>query len=159
MASSAGSRVSPASEHHPDPDGERNAEVLVDAERGQQQAQQGEDHRSPRRGDRLADAGERVGDGVVRRSAGSQLLTNPEDEEQAVVRPRPEHEDDEQQLRELGDLQAVGAESADETVGDDERECRRDEGDQGREDRAEDEEQQHDDEKDREVLDAVAGRR
>ena len=43
-------------QHHADPDGERHAEVLVEAERREQKAQEGEDHRPAGSGDRLADA-------------------------------------------------------------------------------------------------------
>ena len=65
-----------------------------------------------------------------RLEARAEAFPDPEDEEQPVVGPRPEDEDDEEQLGDLGDLEPVGAELADERarqLQDDRRRQQRDE--------------------------------
>ena len=117
MASSAGSRVRPASSITDDADGQRDAEVVVDAEAGQGEGQQGDHHGGRRGGDRLAHPGHRVATASFGSLAVEQLLAHPEDEEQAVVGPRPQQQDDQQDLGEEGDLEAVGPQGADEGAG------------------------------------------
>ena len=92
------------------------------------------------------------------RQAGSEALSDPEHEEQPVVGPGPEDEHDQEQLGDLGDLEPVGAELADERARQLQDERRGQQGDQRRQQRAEDEQQQHDDEQDRQQLGLVAGR-
>ena len=80
------------------------------------------------------------------------LLAHPEHEEQAVVGPGSKHEDDQQQLGDLRDLQTVRAELADQPRRDQQRETGRQQRDQRRQQRAEDHQQQQDDEDEREGL-------
>jgi hypothetical protein len=89
---------------------------VVEPEAGQQQAQQRQDHRPRRPGDRLADPGEGADDRLLLPRASAQFLAEPVDEEQAIVGARPEHQYDQQSLRHRGDLQAVRPESRDELL-------------------------------------------
>ena len=63
-------------------------------------------------------------DRFVGAGAAADLLAHAEHEEQAVVGPGPEHEDDQQQLGDLRDLQPVGAELADQPRRDGQRRAR-----------------------------------
>ena len=145
-ASSAGSSVSPAEQHGADADGQRDAELGVDLEGGDEQGQQGGDDGEGGERDGLTDPRDRRTHRVLRIRPATQVLADAEDQEQAVVGARAEHQHDQQQLSELRDLQARVRRLADQRPGDGHGEECRDQRDQRREQRPEDQQQQNQDE-------------
>jgi len=129
----------------------------IQPEDRQQQGEQRGDDGGRGEGDRFADAGEGIGDRVVRRPAGPQFLPHPEDQEQAVVGARAQGQDEHHGLGERGHLQAGLARLGDHRPGELGNEHGRGDGQQRRQDRAEHHQQQGQDEQDRQVL-AEVGR-
>jgi hypothetical protein len=119
-------------------------------------ASSGDDGRGGER-DRFSDPGKRTHDRIVRRPAVAQLLSHPEDEEEAVVRARAERQDDQQDPGERRHLESGLARRADHRPGQlgDHHGGR--EREQRGQDRAEDDEHQREDEHDGQVLADVSG--
>ena len=92
------------------------------------------------------------------RQARPQAFPDAEHEEQPVVGPGSEDENDQQQLGDLRDLETVRAELADERAGKLQDDRGGQQGDERRQHGTEDEQQQHDDEQDRQQLGLVARR-
>ena len=134
---------------HGDPDGQRRAESLVEAEGGDDHGRQGGDDGESREGDRLAHLGEREGHRVVVREAPADLLADAEDEEEAVVGAGPEHHHHQQDRGEVGDLDADVGRRGDERLGGDQGDARGQQGHERGEQGPEGEEEQEQDEHDR----------
>jgi hypothetical protein len=78
----------------------------------------------------LADPGHRVAHGVLGLRSVAQVLPDAEHQEQAVVRARAEDQHDQEQLSELGDLEARVRRLADQRPGDGDRQERGEQRDQ-----------------------------
>ena len=142
----------PGQDHQRDPDGQRHGQAVIDAEGGEQQAEQGGDDRSRGEHDRLAHPLDAALDGLVMAEPAPAFLPHPEDQEQPVVGPRPQHEHDEQQLGDARDPDPETRHLGHHGLGGEQHEH----GGQQRRDRsqrrAEHREQDHDDKQDRQVL-------
>jgi hypothetical protein len=88
--------------------------------------------------------------------AGAQFLTDPEYQEKAIVGAGAEHEDDQQELGQRGDLEPVVCGLGDERAGNKNRENGGSNSRQRQRQRPEDQHKQRDNEHDRQVLDLVA---
>jgi hypothetical protein len=148
-----GEQREPGQQHHPDADRQRDPQVGVELEGGCQQGQQRRDDGGGGERDRLADPFHGRDHRMLAVLPGAQVLPYPEDEKQAVVRARAEHQHDQQDLGQRRHLQPVMRGLGHERTGDGDREEGGDERDQRREQRAEDQQQQPDDEDDRQQLD------
>ncbi len=146
----------PSQQHQRYGDGQRGAEAGVEPEGGQHQGKQRGDDGGGGEGDRPADTGESVRDGIVGSAAGAELLSHPEDQEQAVIRAGAEGEDKQQDLGERRHLQPRLARLCDHRTGELGDQNGRGQGQQRRQQRAEHDEQQQQDERDRQVLAEVA---
>ena len=146
-------------EHRADADGKGDTKVVIDPERGEQQAEQGEDDGTCGRRNRLADPSDGECDGVLWVEAVADALSHAEHEKESVVRSGAEDDHDQQQLGDLRDLKAgVSTKLADDGAGKLEHDERRQQRDQRRQHGAEDQQQEHDDEQQGEILGLVAGR-
>ena len=84
---------------------DRRPGVLDLGEAGEEEHPQPDDHRPGRGDQRTADLADRLAQGVGPRPAAAQLLGIPRDQEQAVVGPRPEEDDDHEDLRDVDHLE------------------------------------------------------
>ena len=125
-----GQQGEPGQQHGADPDGQRDAELGVDLEGGDEQRQQRRDDRQGGERDRLANPHDRRAHRVLGIGPLAQVLTHPEHQEQPVVGARAEDQHDQQQLGDDGDLQAGVRRLADQRSGDGHGEERGDQRDQ-----------------------------
>ena len=137
------------------PEGQSRADPPIQAEAGQQQAEEGGDDGGRREGDGLADPADRRFDGGVGGQTPAQVLAVAEDQEQAVIGAGSEHQGGEQQLEERGDLHAKSGRLGDERAGQGESQPGRGQRGQGCQGRAEGHRQQHQDEDGRDQFDVV----
>ena len=155
IASRAGKQCEAGHEHQRDADRERRTERLVEAELRDDQRHQRRHHDECAERDQLTDGRHRTANGVLRLQASAQFLAHSEDEEQAVVGSRAEHEDDEDELRDRRHLHPQVGCAGDDRAGEGKHQRRGQEGDQRREQRSKRDQQQGDDEEQRELLDGA----
>ena len=143
-----GQEGQPGQQHDGDAQGQRNPEVVVDPEAGEQQRDQGQDDGTGRGRDRHGDPGEGADDGGVGLRPGPEFLAEPVDEEEPVIGTRAEQQDDKQRLGDRRDLQAVGTQPGYEPLRDKQRHNARHERHQQRDRGSQHDQQQHQDEHD-----------
>ena len=148
MVSSAGSSVSPAVKRDGHPDRRDGAERVRAADGGDEQHEHGQRDGQAAGEDRRAGAPDRELHRLVLVLVPAQLLAVARDQQQAVVRPHPEHQHHEDRRAVVGDRRPRLGVQVDEPARDRVREPHHHERDQRDHRRAVDQEQQHDDERD-----------
>ncbi len=139
-------------QHQEDADGECGTHALVQPELRQRQGNERGDDGERGERDRFADAGHRALDRLVWRQPVPQLLANAEDEEDAIVRPGPQDQHDQDELGDPRDLDAELRGLGDDGTGQHQDERRWNQGQDRSEEGAEGQHQQDDDEQERVAL-------